>query len=329
MIPKIEPYYLPRKQISDKITTFENNIEITEIESANICGLIQNIKPHKILEIGVHSGITTAILMKCIDELCLNSSCEIISVDKNEIIDNTRNNYTGFLINEAKLFLNNPVSQKLILKDTIPELFENIGTDFDLVIINTKNTFPDVQLAFLSAYPHLSNNAYVIIHGINPFHSDGGTYQYAANLLMNTIVAEKNIPESSDNHINISNLGILLLNNDTSKYISDCFRTLFLPWQHVPSTNELSGFHDLFCLSYEKKLVNIFDVSINQNLNYSSNVLAKQSNKTSNRICLSYKIGLAITFVPRQIRAFFRHKKKPYDFEQYRLILRKKARKSA
>ena len=329
MIPIIEPHFLPGKKILNRISLFENNTEITELEAANICGLIQNIRPHKILEIGVYSGVTTAILMKCIDELNLNSSCEIISVGKDEEIDYVRNNHTGFLINESKLFLNKPVIQKLILKENITELFDNLGTGIDLVVINPKNIFPDTQLAFLSAYPHLSDNAYVIIRGINPLYQDGETFQYASLLLMNSLVAEKITLNISDNHTDTSNIGVLLLNNDTKKYIADCFNSLFLPWQHIPSDNELSNLHNLFCASYREELVNIFDASIKYNRQISSIALSKQSNKDSNRICNSYKIGLAITFVPRRIRAFFRKNRKSSDFEHYRLMLRKKARKTA
>lgn len=64
MISNTEPFYEPvniLKQLSGEYTA-----EMSEEQSAFLCGLLKKYRPNKIVEIGVAAGGTTAVMLNCI-----------------------------------------------------------------------------------------------------------------------------------------------------------------------------------------------------------------------------------------------------------------------
>ena len=53
----------PRNKILPKLPAVPREPEMSEFESAFLCGAIKQFRPKKILEVGVAAGATTAIIL--------------------------------------------------------------------------------------------------------------------------------------------------------------------------------------------------------------------------------------------------------------------------
>lgn len=67
-------YYVPRLEALGKVSFPVDEPEMSEFESVFLCGLIREMKPKKIVEIGVAAGGTTAIILECLSQLDLNKN---------------------------------------------------------------------------------------------------------------------------------------------------------------------------------------------------------------------------------------------------------------
>lgn len=79
----MELMWEPRKEALGKITRVANEPKMSEFESAFVCGIIKEIRPRKILEVGVAAGGTTSIILQCLADLNMGD-CEFYSADLNE-----------------------------------------------------------------------------------------------------------------------------------------------------------------------------------------------------------------------------------------------------
>ena len=73
MVNKIIPDYEPRRKILSHIPNVPGEPEMSEFESAFLCGLLKKFRPKKILEIGVAAGGTTAVMLQCLEDMKLDS----------------------------------------------------------------------------------------------------------------------------------------------------------------------------------------------------------------------------------------------------------------
>ncbi len=76
--------YEPRRKILPKLPEFvspkgEREPEMTEFQSAFLCGAIKQVRPKKILEVSVAGGATTAIILQALENL--GEPYEMHSVD--------------------------------------------------------------------------------------------------------------------------------------------------------------------------------------------------------------------------------------------------------
>lgn len=60
-----------------KLPTILDEPEMSEFDSAFLCGLLRREQPHKILEIGVAGGATTAFILDCLDEMSLGGGTNV------------------------------------------------------------------------------------------------------------------------------------------------------------------------------------------------------------------------------------------------------------
>ncbi len=79
-INQINMNYTPRTEIMHRLSSVPGEPEMTEAQSAFLCGLLDWKRPRKIVEVGVAAGGTTAIIMQCMENL--KTEYEIFSVDK-------------------------------------------------------------------------------------------------------------------------------------------------------------------------------------------------------------------------------------------------------
>ena len=258
----------PRKEALAKITKVENEPEMTEFESAFLCGLIKKNRPKKILEIGVAAGGTTAIILQCMYDLKM-FDCELISVDLNEKYYRGGGRQTGFLAEEIKPQIQG-IKHRFFLGNVIAKKIEEIGGDIDLVILDTVHFLPGEILDFPVVLPFLSENAIVVLHDIayhHISHLSRGKEGITNQVLLDAVTGEKIVPMNLDKAQTTAmpNIGAIRINDDTKKYIDAVFCSLTLPWYYIPQDTELKIYRDFYMRYYDENNVKMFDTAVQLN----------------------------------------------------------------
>lgn len=129
-----------------------------------ICSLIGKYKPKRILEVGVSTGGSTSVYLKCIQELGIGS--HLISIDSQKIATYKRGQpIIGCEIYELREYLD--LSEfELITGKIIPEVVDNIGT-FDMVILDTVHFIPGEILDILCLKNNIHKGTIIILDDIN------------------------------------------------------------------------------------------------------------------------------------------------------------------
>ena len=211
---------------------YKKNTLITKQEQSLICELIRRKKPKKILEVGVHSGGTSAVILKCIETLNIDS--KLYSVDLAEDIGRGP---VGFVVSSCGVHFNTQ-NWTLYTGHTIAEVIDEIGENIDLLVLDAAHILPGECLDFLTVYPYLSANAMVVTHDIFLSSNSYTTKDWNATaVLYSTVVADKYllIDDSMDPDSRVlCNIGAFQINEDTGKYIENIFEGLHLSWFCIP-----------------------------------------------------------------------------------------------
>ena len=280
----------PRTEAMSKVSKVENEPEMSEFESAFLCGLIKTNKPKKILEIGVAAGGTTAIILQCLSDLNMHD-CEFISADLNEKYYRGGGKDTGFLGTEIIPQLNN-VSHRFVLGHVIAETIESIGGNIDLVILDTVHFLPGEVLDFPVLLPFLSKDAIVVLHDV-AYHQFSDREGMATQVLLDVSTGEKILPMGMDETqpFKMPNIGAVRINEDTKKYVEAVFHSMTLPWNYMPDENILNTYRAFYEKYYDKNLVEIFDVAVQLNKRLINKKLHERKN-LHDRIYLSARMLL-------------------------------------
>ena len=92
--------YEPRRKILPKLPEFVSadghpEPEMSEFESAFLCGMLKERRPKKILEVGVAGGATTAIILQALEDI--GEPYEMYSIDAAEKFYRDPTKPSGFL----------------------------------------------------------------------------------------------------------------------------------------------------------------------------------------------------------------------------------------
>lgn len=294
-------FYPPRVEVSRKIGFPEGEPEMTEFESAFLCGLIREKKPKKILEIGVAAGGTTAIILECLSQLDLNINTELYSVDCSELYYRGTGEKSGYLAEEYKRVSGWEGKHSVFLGNYFPEVVAEIGNDIDFVVLDSAHCLPGELLDFLAVFPFLKPHACVVLHDIILNHIENPA-AIATQLLFDVVVAEKYLMKDVSREDGSPNIGAFVINDDTYKYIADMFRALNVTWHYLPDERVYEQHIKCFEDSYPADLVKLAkDAYKIQTHTYWSYKQTLDSITSS----ASYRIGRAITFLPRQFKKLF------------------------
>lgn len=97
--------YEPRRKILPKLPDYVSpqgyrEPEMSEFESAFLCGAIKQFRPKKILEVGIAGGGTTAIILQALEDL--GEPYEMHSIDNSATFYRDRTKPSGFMAAFAK-----------------------------------------------------------------------------------------------------------------------------------------------------------------------------------------------------------------------------------
>lgn len=216
---------------SDGLTEQDNtiNVEMTDDEIWFMKHFIKEYHPKKIVEIGVSAGGNTVNLLHWKDK-----DAKLFSVDISTkwYRDNTK--LSGFMAEELSITDN----WKLYRGCDYLDVYEEIGDDIDLIIIDTVHAMPGEFFSFIAALPHLKDGCVVILHDIHlnmVGFSDNNfglhnVVAYCTGLLFGGVSSNKKWVLKSS----MSNIGAFIIDDSTRDNIKDIFHILCTTWSYHP-----------------------------------------------------------------------------------------------
>ncbi len=247
-------------------------VEMSEFESAFLCGLIRKYEPKKILEVGVAAGGSTAIILQCLEDI--GNKYEMHSVDVSEKYYRTRDKQTGFLADSIRKNLNSG-THKFYFGKILPLVIDDIGRDIDFVILDTVHSLPGEILDFLVVLPYLKDNAIVCLHDV-VYHQSKlkNAFGHATGLLFSAVTADKMLnflPDEEDQYKSrYANIAAFQINSQTMKNIYNVFLSLTLRWAYLPPQEHFNAYAEFIVKNYSQDLNSIFIESAIMNI-YSIN----------------------------------------------------------
>ena len=226
--------------------------EMSYLERCFLNGIIRQAKPKKILELGVSAGGSSAIILNAIKDF---DNAKLYSVDYNTKLyyDNSKN--TGFIIDEK--FSNLKNKWKLYTGGTAAKYMEEIGGEINLCLIDTMHINPGEFLDFLIVLPYLKKNAILIFHDI-ALHYNGNERHSITNCILFSCLRGKKLSFNEGLWNSFANIGAVILDENVKDNILDYLYLLTLPWQYLPSYNDILECQKLFSKHYKQDLVDTF-----------------------------------------------------------------------
>lgn len=236
---------------------------MSEFDSAFLCGLLKKYHPQKILEVGVCSGGSTAIILQCLEDI--GQEYKMYSIDISAEYPRDNNLETGFIGKEALESVLIPKgmigTHKFYLGTILPFVIDEIGRNIDFVILDTAHILPGEVLDFLTVLPYLKDNAVVVLHDVAWSQiSYKDIHQHATGTLFSAVVADKflNFQSNDPNAFRYPNIAAFQINNDTMKYIENVFLALIIRWRYLPEEKYINGYYRKFVEFYPPKLTELF-----------------------------------------------------------------------
>lgn len=256
---EVKLYDEPRTLCQSEYDWPDGEPEMSDFESAFLCGLIKKKRPHKIVEVGVAAGGTTAIILKCIELLDMQHECEMFSVDISERFYRGAGERSGYLADALLHQRGASFKHTFLLGKLLPEVIDQIGSDIDFVIFDTKHVMPGEILDFLSIYSYLKPGATVVLHDIALSHYNRPTlFAYSNQILLRCIVADKYFMYDESSPFRYPNIGAFDINADTAQSISDIVHALTINWGYRPNPASLEIYCKHFERHYGKETASLF-----------------------------------------------------------------------
>ena len=259
----IEDYSLRKEIVSQVEHSYD--IEMSEHDSAFLCGLIKKHAPKKILEIGVAAGGTTAIILKCLEQN--EEPYQMYSVDINSFYYRKPQEKCGYLAEGTIKKLKHGTHQ-FLFGTGIASHLDNIGNEIDFVILDTTHSLPGEMLDFLVIFPFLSKGAVVCLHDIAlSQYKVYAEHSYCTAILLSAVSGDKmiNLKALEDDEYSYPNIGAFRLTDETKPSLANLFIALTLRWQYFPSSEEMDKYHKIIYKYYDKQLCTMFDKAVKMN----------------------------------------------------------------
>lgn len=258
----------PRETIKDIIDPILDEPEMSEFDSAFLCGLIKAERPKKIVEIGIAAGATTAIIIECLEEMDIDY--EMYSVDFSEkYYRNIGDISSGFIAKTLMEQKRMKGKHHFLLGGCVYQYLDQIGSDIDFLILDTMHTLPGELLDFIVLFRHLSPNAIVCLHDVSLNNRVRGfSYMNATNILFHSIVGEKiinYIPENKVEKVDYPNIGAFRINKDTECYIENVFQALTMSWYYMPNWKDIKGYGEHIKKDYSNDIFHIWENAVMMN----------------------------------------------------------------
>ena len=260
----------------NKIKNKLSNALLEKIDMRFINGMIRKYKPKKILEVGVASGGSSAIILNAIQNI---ENSHLYSIDKLINAFKKKNKETGWIVKEK--FRNLLNKWTLYTGGITANFIEKIGGDIDFVFIDTVHYAPGEWLDILQILPFLKKkNAIVMLHDIKYQFFIKKVFYSSNDHLFTYLRGEKIMPKVPEV---IPNIGAVLLDNNQEKNYFDYFFALTSTWSYIPDIEEWNFIRNFLSKYYSKELIEIYDSSYKMNKNYKRILKKKKEEKNSGK----------------------------------------------
>lgn len=259
MYKNVDLFFEPRKRCIQENDWPKSEPEMTDFESAFLCGLIRYKRPRKIVEVGVAGGGTTAIILKCLELLNIQDTCEVYSVDKLEKFYRGHGEPTGYLAEKSLNRKDVKFKHTFLFGKLLPEVLDEIGNDIDFVILDTEHSVPGEILDFLAVLPYLKQSACVVLHDLAANHIGRNHEAYVTQLLLSCVVADKYLNFSDDRNLGYPNIGAFDVNTETREHIADVFLCLLITWYKIKSEDVYQKYIYFYKSHYSTELTSLFE----------------------------------------------------------------------
>ncbi|MEI0487426.1 class I SAM-dependent methyltransferase [Brachyspira intermedia] len=285
------------KNIDNKISEY-SEMSINQREFFN--GIIRQLKPKKILEVGVSAGASAALILNAIKDM---PESHLYSIDYLDKWYRDPEKDVGFVVKDY--FKDLQDKWTLYTGGVSAKFIDEIGGDIDLCLLDTMHCSPGEFLDFLMVFPYLKKNAVVVIHDLilhTSTFGDFNYYRHTTNCTLFTVLKGKKILLEKDTHSyrkekyyskmldisGIPNIGAIILDDYNMENIRDIFMLLSLPWVYKITDDDYLLTLDLFIKHYPKDLVNMFEriYLFNRNFNINPPVINHDHDIPVNRINL-------------------------------------------
>lgn len=253
--------YETRKKALKLIPVVPGEPEMTESESAFLCGLLRQEKPKTILEVGVAAGATTAIMLQCLKDIGENFFMYSIDIAENYYRDESKK--SGFLGSVANETLRCG-GWRLLTGHVTPYYKEILRGGIDFVMLDSAHAMPGEVLDFLGIFPYLNDEAMVCLHDISlnlrsPMHCSN----VASKLLFHAIVADKylNFWDDESAETQYPNIAAFKINSETREFIEDVFGMLTMNWGYMPDSREMKYYEETIKDHYDENCRKIFQTA--------------------------------------------------------------------
>lgn len=255
---EVDLYYEPRTLCPTNDWP-EGEPEMSDFESAFLCGLMKRKRPHKIVEVGIAAGGTTAIILKCIELLAMEHDCEMFSVDISERFYRGKGERSGYLADELLNQRGSHFKHTFLLGKLLPEVIDQIGNDIDFVIFDTIHAMPGEILDFLAIYPYMKPGATVVLHDIAVSHYNRPSlFAYSNQILLRCVVGDKYFMYDESRPLKYPNIGAFDINDNTAQSISDVFHALTINWRYRLAPTSYEIYRNHFEQLYGKETASLF-----------------------------------------------------------------------
>lgn len=267
-IDEIELYYETRDELSRIITFPAGEPEMTQFESAFLCGVLRKFQPRKIVEVGIAGGGTSAIISSCMCDIC--TDFELHSIDYYEEFYRDPSKKTGYIGFQADDFLSKTKKQfvhKYWLGDVACSFVEKIGDNIDCIILDTVHSMPGEILDFLTMLPYLKNGGVLILHDLvyNHYEQSNLKQAYSNILLFSSIKGKKYINIDNNRKMGMPSIGAIVIDEETRKNVGDIFLSLLVTWRYMPTKEQIKSYGDSIRKNYNNDYRKIFEASIELN----------------------------------------------------------------
>ena len=250
-----------------------NGALLANIDMKFINGMIRKYKPKKILEVGVASGGSSAIILNAIQNI---ENSHLYSIDKLTNAYLNEEKETGWIVKEK--FSNLMNKWTLYTGGITSNFIEKIGGDIDFVFLDTLHRAPGEWLDIIQIMPFLKKtNAIVMLHDIRYQFFHKQVFYSSNDHLFTYLKGEKIMPKVPEV---IPNIGAVLLDNDQEKHYFDYFFALTSTWSYIPDIREWNFIRNFISKYYSKELVEIYDSSYKMNKNFKELFKGKKKKKS-------------------------------------------------